>query len=324
MIDKRYDTNSYEYYNLGLAYAQVYDYNQAYKNFKKAYGLENGNKLYAVMTLLTAKRLDLKIAKSEKEHIEKNIFSKKGSYHYLAKYLYKTILNSGIKLNINKLQGDDRKSIFFRAIYFLEKLDNNQISINEPLLVEFKKDSLVQLLELAIKRENETDYQYISRLQDKIPDIYNNNYIKGSLVVTDYYLDILHALGLFYKTDFNIPNETSPSYLRTKAIVNLYSGNGKLAIKLIEDIQKRYNLESIESFYIIIASLFSIGEDSLAYASLSELELLYQDKDAKFLGGIKLIQDIRLNTIDHYFKFKLKGKLIDFKLENFDKFLENL
>ena len=42
MLDAKYDTNAYEYYNLGLAYAQIYDYISAYKYFKKAYGLEHG------------------------------------------------------------------------------------------------------------------------------------------------------------------------------------------------------------------------------------------------------------------------------------------
>ena len=324
MIDLKYDTNPYEYYNLGLAYAQVYDYNKAYKNFNKAYSLEHGNKLYSVMTILTAKKMNYTINKTQKEFMVSNIMSKKGSYKYLAKYLYKLFENPTLKLDIKDLTTQQKKSIFFRALYFLENVDKNGINKTEPLLVEFSKDPFVKLLILVSRERNENDYLYISRLQDELPKIYNNNFIKGSLVITDYYLDTLRALGIFYRTDFNIDNELSPSYLRMKAIVELYGDNPKESIRLIEYIQKKYDFESIDSFYILIASLFASNQSALAYVILSEIEFIYKDKDAMFLNGVKLIQDLKLNTAPQYFKYKLKGKLVDFKLSNFDEFLETL
>ena len=323
-IDLKYDTNPYEYYNLGLAYAQVYNYNKAYKNFKKAYSLEHGNKLYSVMTILTAKKMNFTINKTEKEFMVSNILSKNGSYKYLAKYLYKIFEHPSIKLNKKDLTTIQKKSIFFRALYFLENVDKNGINDTEPLLVEFSKDPFVKLLILVSRKKNENDYLYISRLQDELPKIYNNNFIKGSLAITDYYLDTLRALGIFYRTDFNIDNELSPSYLRMKAIVDLYRDNPKESIKLIEYIQKKYDLESIDSFYILIASLFASNQSEIAYVILSEIEFIYKDKDAMFLNGVKLIQDLKLNTASQYFKYKLKGKLVDFKLVNFDEFLETL
>ncbi len=324
MIDLKYDTNPYEYYNLGLAYAQVYDYNKAYKNFKKAYSLEHGNKLYSVMTILTAKKLNFTINKTEKEFMVSNISSKKGTYKYLAKYLYKLFEDPTLKLDAKDLTNAQKKSIFFRALYFLENVDKNGINVTEPLLVEFSKDPFVKLLTLVSRHENENDYLYISRLQDELPKIYNNNFLKGSLVITDYYLDTLRALGIFYRTDFHIDNELSPSYLRMKAIIELYKDNPKESIRLIEYVQKKYDLESIDSFYILIASLFASNQNALAYVILSEIEFIYKDKDAMFLNGVKLIQDLKLNTAPQYFKYKLKGKLVDFKLVNFDEFLETL
>lgn len=324
MINQKYDTNPYEYYNLGLAYAQIYNYNQAYKYFKKAYRFDHGNKLYSVMTILTAKRLNKKIDKTEKEFMVKNILSKKGTYKYLAKYLYKIFENPSIKLDSKNLTTIQKKSIFFRALYFLQNVEKNGISVTEPLLVEFSKDPLVKLLTLVSREKGENDYIYISRLQDELPKIYNNNFLKGSLVITDYYIDVLKSLGLFNRTDFNIDNEIEPSYLRLKAIVELYSGNPKSAIRLIDYIQEKYKLESIDSFYIQIAAYFASNQDTLAYTTLSEIEFIYGDKDAKFLSGVKLIQDLKLNTVSEHFTYKLKGKLVDFKLTNFDHFLESL
>ena len=180
------------------------------------------------------------------------------------------------------------------------------------------------LLNLISREKNENEYLYISRIQDKLPKIYNNTFLQGSLVITDYYFDILRALGLFDRTNFTIPKNETPSYLRTKAIVKLYRDEPKIAIDIIEDIQNRYNIQSVDTFYILCAALFSSGQTELAYAVLSEIELLYNDKDAKFLSGIRLLQDMKLNSAQQYFQYKLNGKLIDFRLNNLDDFLESI
>ena len=324
MIDEKYDTKPYEYYNLGLSYAQVYDYNNAYKYFKKAYNLDHGNKLYSVMTYITTKKFNINEDKVFLEFLEKNILAKNGAYEYLAQYMYQIFIDTSIKLNKTKLSVKQKKSIFFRGLYFIDKIEDEGIMKNSPLLVEYGKDPLVHLFNLIAKEKNENEYIYISRIQDELPKNYNNNFLKGSLVISDYYINITKALGIFNRTDFNIENNKSPSYLRTKAIVQLYNENPNETIKIMEHIQQQYNLQSIDSFYILIAALFSSGEKELAYATLTEIEFLYKDKDAKFLSGIRMIQDMKLNSAPQFFRDKLKGKLVDIRLQNFDNFLEEL
>ena len=324
MIDEKFDTKAYEYYNLGLCYAQIYDYNNAYRFFKKAYDLDHGNKLYSVMTLLTINKQNIFIDKVYKEFLVKNIVSKRGSYSYISQYLYKIFADGSVSLDKKRLTIKQKKSIFFRALYFLDNVQNNKILKTEPLLVEFSKDPLVYLLSLIAREKDENEYVYISRIQDQLPKVYNNTFLKGSLVITDFYIDTLKALGLFNRTNFNIYNEDNPAFLRAKAIVKLYRGKPKETIDIIENIQNKYNLQSVDTFYILAAALFSSGEKELAYATLSEIELLYNDQDARFLSGIRLIQDMKLNSAQQYFKYKLSGKLIDFRLLNFDNFLESI
>ena len=324
MIDDKYDTKAYEYYNLGLSYAQIYDYNNAYKYFKKAYSLDHGNKLYSVMTFLTTKKFNISEDKVFMEFLVKNIMTKNGTYSYLAQYMYQIFADSSIKLDKNKLTNKQKKSIFFRALNFIENIEKNGIVQNMPLLVEYGKDPLVYLFNTIARKENENSYVYISRIQDELPKIYNNTFLKSSLVVTDYYLNTLKALGIFNRTDFNINSSKKPSYLRTKAIIQLYDEKPEETIKIIEYLQKEYDLESIDSFYLLIAALFSADQRELAYTTLTEIELIYNDKDAKFLSGIRLLQDMKLNSAPQYFRDKLKGNLIDIRLKNFDNFLEEL
>jgi|GEM_PF-631138 len=324
MIDQKYDTKAYEYYNLGLTYAQIYDYNNAYKYFRKAYSLDHGNKLYSIMTFLTSKKLNIVTDKVFDEILLNNILSDKGSFNYLAKYIYKIFQNPEIVLDEKTLSYKQKKSIFFRALYFLDNIEKSGILKTEPLLVEFSKDPLVYLLSLVAKQKDENEYLYISRIQDELPKVYNNTFLKGSLVIADFYLDTLRALGLFERTDFDIPNHNEPSYLRTQAIVNLYENNPKKSREIIENLQKEYNLQSVDSYYILAAAQLSSKKKQFAYTTLSEIELIYNDRDARFLSGIRLIQDLKLGSASQHFQYKLKGKLIDFRLDNFDDFLESL
>jgi len=324
LIDEKYDTKAYEYYNLGLTYAQIYDYNNAYKYFKKAYSLDHGNKLYSIMTFITSKKLTLNEDKVFWKILLQNIQTKKGSFNYLAKYIYKIFENPQQVLDETTLSVKEKKSIFFRALYFLENIKKNGIVKTEPLLVEFSKDPLVYLLTLIAKQKGENEYKYISRIQDELPKIYNNTFLKGSLVITDYYLDTLKALGLFHNTDFTIPNHNEPSYLRTKAIVNLYENNPEKSIDIIENLQKNYNLQSVDSYYILAAAQLAAKKEQFAYTTLSEIELIYKDKDARFLSGVRLLQDLKLGSAPQYFIDKLKGKMIDFRIKKLDDFLESL
>ena len=324
MLDKKFDSLSYEYYNLGLAYAQVYDFNNAYRYFKKAYQLERGNKLYAIMTFLTLKKLNIVENKTFKDLLSQNILNDNGKYQFYAQYIYKIIEDPEIIVSKKKLGFKDENSIFFRALYFLANVDEKGILASEPLLVEFEKDPLVYLLKLVAKKEKENKYVYISRIQDQLPKIYNNNFLQGSMIITDFYLDALFALGVFNKTDLDIVNENAPTYLRVQAIKNLYNGDPKKAIELVEEIQNSYKLQSIDSYYLLAAALFAAKQKESAHVTLSEIELLYNDRDAKFLSGIRLIQDMKLNSAVQYFLYRLEGKHIDFRLKNFDDFLESL
>jgi len=324
MIDEKYDTKAYEYYNLGLSYAQVYDYNNAYKYFKRAYTLDHGNKLYSVMTFLTTKKFNINEDPVFLEFLEKNILAKNGTYEYLATYMYKIFIDSTRKLDNTKISLAQKKSIFFRALHFIENLNSDGIMKNAPLLVEFDKDPLVHLFNLIAREEDENMYLYISRIQDDLPKVYNNTFLIGNPVITDYYIDITKALGIFNRTDFNIPQNTNPAYLRTKALIELYNDNPNETIKIIERLQSEYDLQSIDAFYIIIAALFSSGQKELAYATLTEIEFLYKDKDASFLSGIRMIQDMKLSSAPQFFRDKMQGNLIDIRLDKFDDFLEEL
>lgn len=314
------DTKSYVYYNLGLSYAQINDFHNAYKYFEKAYKLNPGNKLYASMSLITAQNLKIKV--KDKDYIEKTIKSNKGLYNYFGKEIYKLFINSSYTSTYKSLSYEN--TIFYKAIGFLKKLEEGVPLSSDPLLSEYHKDPLIYLIRLVQRAKNENDFSYYSRLQDNIPLTLNNNFLEGPLIVTKYYVDILKALGLFAKADLKMTTKNSPSYLRTKALTDLHFNASDETIKTLEYLLTEYKLEDKYSMYLMVAALLESGRYNDASIQISLIKAILNDSGADFLTAVQLIQELKISSAKQYIKEPYLDSLIDFKLIGFDEYLESL
>jgi len=325
MIDAKEHVKSYEYYNLGLSYAHNFDFLNAHKYFKRAYDLSKSNKLYAAMALISAKRGDIVLKKEDLEKLKNNLLSNNGTYKYLGKYVYKLVYDNRYLLDTKGVSLYDRKSIFLRALSFLDSMKRNKKMVaSEPLLQADVKDPMVYLFRSLVIRENENNYKYMARLQDTLPKSYNDYFLKGPPLITQYYIEIVKSLGIYKKIDFNIKNERTPSYLRTKAIVQLFDGFPRGTLRIMEGLQTQYKLNDIYTLDLLAAAHLSMGDESNALATLSELQFEFNDSNAKFLSGIDLVQNQRLTSASQFFTQKYDGFFIDFKINNLDAFLEGL
>jgi len=313
-------TKPYVYYNLGLSYAQINDFHNAYKYFEKAYKLNPGNKLYGSMYLITAKSLKVKI--KDKEYIENNIKNKEGLYNFFGKELYKLFINSEYKPSYEVLSYSN--TIFFKAINFLKKLNKSDNILSDSFLEEYHKDPLIYLIRLVQRKKEENDFEYYSRLQDNIPLLLNNNFLQGPLIVTKYYIDILKSLGLFSKADFKISGKHTPSYLRTKALVDLHFNTSDETIKILEYLRLEYNLEDKYSMYLMVAALLESGRYNDASVQISLIKAILNDEGANFLTAVQLIQELKISSAKQYINEPYLDSLIDFKLIGLDEYLESL
>jgi hypothetical protein len=324
LMDSKKDIKDYEYYNLALAYSHIYSYKKAYKYFNKAYKLNKAHKLYNVLTLVSALKADIKIDKKVKTQMLENLLSKNGSYKYLAKNIYKIIFDENYTLDKKLLTSKTKNSTFYRFLKFLEHKEDDKLTFNSALIQKDSKDPLIFLYRSLVKKETESQYNYISRLQDYLPKHYNDYFLKGPYIITEYYIDILKAFGIFNIVDFKAQTDKNPTYLRTKALINLYDGYPISSIKTIEQIQDKYNLNDKSTFDLLIASYLSANDYSNASATLGMLQFELKDKDAKFLNGVQLVQSLKLNSAKLSFTQKYTGRLIDIKLVGFDEYLEKL
>ncbi|MDD2697819.1 MAG: hypothetical protein PHF17_03355 [Arcobacteraceae bacterium] len=325
MVDAKTNVKSYEYYNLGLSYAHNFDFRNGYKYFKRAYDLSRSNKLYAAMAMICATRGEIQLSKQDGEKLKANLLSNDGSYKYLGKYIYKVVYDNKFNLDGKNVSNYDRESIFLRGLDFLDSMKKNKtMKGNEPLLGADIKDPMVYLFRSLVQKPSESKYKYIARLQDTLPKSYNDYFLKGPPLITQYYIEIVKSLGIYKKIDFNIKNERTPSYLRTKAIVQLYDGFPKATARIMESLQKQYNLNDIYTLDLLSAAYLSMGDESNAMATIGELQFEYNDNNAKFLSGVQLLQNLKFNSASQLFTKKYDGFFIDFEVKNIDDFLESL
>ncbi len=315
-------SKSYEFYNLGLAYAQIFDFHNAYKNFSKAYMLNPGNKLYAAMTLISAKRINLDI--KEKKYIESNMLSNEGLYNYFGQMLYKLGVNNKLQVKIMINDPVFADSIFVKAMEFLEAMkEEKAIPKNSRLLKEHTKEPMVFLLSLLKKGDKENEFQYFSRLQDKVPLKFNNNFLQGPLLITDFYIDMLKGIGMLSFANFEIYGNKTPTYLRTQALKELHIGNPKKSLEILDNLQYSYKMEDKFTLYLQVAAYLQAGMLNEAVLTISLIKSLLKDHGADFLTGVMLINELKLSSINQYFKLPYEDSLIDIELVGFDKFLES-
>ncbi|MFA6788360.1 MAG: hypothetical protein WCR15_01550 [Arcobacteraceae bacterium] len=318
-LAKHKNTKSYVYYNLGLSLAQIYDFQNAHMYFLKAYKLNPGNKLYAAMTLISAKRIHKEV--KDRSYIERNMSSSYGLYNYFGQTLYSLFISDKIRVT-QEAQGY-KDSILYSAVEVLTKVKNKQpLDGKEALFNKYYKDPLVYLMHKVIKQPKESQFSYVARLQDTLPIRLNNNFLDGSLIITEFYMDTLKALAFFDRANFNIDNYYSPSYLRTKAVELIHENNSTAAIAILEYLQNRYDLKDKYTLYLIVAAYLQLKEYNEASLQISLIKALINDSDANFLNGVQLIQELKINSAKQFFSYPYYDTFIDFDLIGFDNFLE--
>ncbi|MBL3519857.1 tetratricopeptide repeat protein [Arcobacter lanthieri] len=313
------DSKAYVYYNLGLSYAQIDDFSNAYINFEKAYKLSPGNRLYAIMYFITANYLNVSLGDKEKAFIDKSIRDSGGLYSYFAKEVYKLFVNSSY--NVVEPSKQYEGTIFYKAIDFLKKMYNNEPLLNHILLEEYEKDSFIYLLKLVQRQKDEDDYKYFARLQDNIPLKYNNNFIDNSLITSKYYIDILKALGILSRADFKIADNNNPIYLLTTAYSDLYLGKPQITIETLKRLKEEFTYENKFSMYLTVAAFLESNRPEDASIQITLIKAFYKDKDTDFLTAIQLIQNMNISSAKQFLENKYNNPYIDFRILRFNELM---
>ncbi len=323
-IDQKTDTFSYEYYNLALSYAQIKDYKRAYDNFLKAYRLNKGNNLYIAMVLATHKKVDIPLDKEEEIVMIKQLTSKQGDYDYFAKQIFNIINNDYYDLKDLPISAMHKNSLFYRALTFLDNYNLKSKKALSVFKIQDGKDAMVSLFMMLENTKHLNRANYIAKVQNALPTKYNEYYLKNAWIVSDFYIKMLRAFSLFEGANLEITDNNNPTYLKIKAYVYLFSNKAKVARVLLTLLQERYNLEDIDTNYYLACSMLDVGDEANAWSVFLDMEYKYKNKDAKFLNGLRLLSDLKIDSAINKFTSKYNGEMVDFSLENYETLLQTL
>jgi hypothetical protein len=273
--------------------------------------------------VLSARRSNIKINDKDMEFVKSSMKNPKGDFNFIGKYTYQTMINTTFDI---KTADDeiDKSSLLFKALSYIIKKRENRITIYEPLFLQKdSRDPLIYLLKTLVRDKEKEEFEYIAKVQNTIPTKLNNVYLSGALVITDMYIKILHAFGM-YDNSVLTTTETTPTYLRTKAYQELYSGRSQHAIDILEDLQSRYELEDKNSLYLQVAAFLELKQYNDASITIELIKAILSDNDSKFLTAILLLQDRKFINASKNFIEPYNDNIIDFKMHNLDKFLLSL
>ena len=328
---EEYRNHSILHYNLALTYAQMGNYDAAYKNFSKSYHLDSNNYLAGVFALMSGNLIGkdiTKLSEDVKESINKNTTLEKdnlyaslihltdGNYFSLTRWLERDKEDSPLSIMLN--------------IIAAQKLNNDKIYrlSSQKLQALLPKDIISNIIAFNVKNQKQDIKSYAKAIQIDfyhLPLDYDAFYY-GPKIVKEQYIKLLQIGGLLHQKRDSVRKKMEeelvdiPSIMQTLAYMEIYANNFEEAFtlynKLIDDYGKK------DTHTIFLASVAAIGaghsENAIALLELSKLTdpsnveskyalgLLYQEVGNFEAANAQYRSIGNIGFISQYFSFAIQ------------------
>jgi Tfp pilus assembly protein PilF len=310
------DQKSYMHYNLGLICANLGEYKDALKQFNIAYNLKPGNKIYAVYTLLCAKRIN-KNFKAKKE-LQGSISSSQDANAQKAQVLNNLLIKNK-QVRKGQLYGIDDNPLG----EFIEYLTCKGKACLDISFFDDTEDPIKKLLYSVVAYQNRSNLALVSAIQD---NLVKEDLSKFPLIIHRLYAKYLKAVGLDLRfKDFIIKSndllQSEINYLYT-----MYQGKNDSKInKIFLDNTINHDMMGKETLYAATAAILqSSEEDEEAFINISMINNLYKDNNSDFLIGIRYLKSKDFNKALDRFKKPYTHEYIDFEISGLKKLIKEL
>ncbi|MFK5881550.1 MAG: hypothetical protein QM482_05000 [Sulfurospirillum sp.] len=327
-----YPQHSILNYDLALTYAQIGNYNKAYKYFATSYHLDNTNYLAGVYAIFTGKLIHKDISKLSDDvkasiHLDKNL----GDIN-----IYSSLINlsENNQFSLSRWIENDKSQSPLNLIFDIiisQKISNQTFyrSITQKLRNQLPDDLMSNILYFNMNnsQKNIKEYAKAFQIEFKNKKLDLSSFYYGAKIARVQYTKLLQISGLLFhqrdkiKKRLPLERDDAMSLTYTLAYLDIFTHNFEesyvLYNKLIDDYKQK------DSKTIFLASVASIGakhtENAIALLELSKLidptnmesryalGLLYQE--VKNFKGAS-IQYARIGNSD------FKSKFFSFKIVN--------
>ena len=283
MIDI-YPKHSILHYNLALTYAQMADFQKAYKHFAKSYHLNNNNYLAGAFAIMAGEIIKKDIIKF-KEDVKQSM-TNDHSLENSNLFMSLIHLTENNQLSLNRWLENDKKKTPLNLTLdtiiaqktFNEKAYRQKATILKSIL---PKDIMANIINFNVKHKKNDIKQYAKAIQidfKKLELDYDSFYY-GPRIVQNSYVKLLQIGGLLHHERNNLiekmylEKKDVAAIIQTLAYLSIYTHNFEEAYvlynKLIDDLEKS------DSATIFFAAVASIGanhsENAVALLELAKL-----------------------------------------------------
>ncbi len=316
---KLYPTHSVLHYNLALTYAQIFDFLNAYKHFKRSYSLDSHNHNALVFQSFCAKLINKDIPTKELEKQRVQIEEKS------TQALLEIALGS-LALNVGYLDANQNR--FFHSINLLLSYSRNDTKMYQESAKKLKDlmsgDLVSNILYIDATNDKAQIKEYAKAIQKTITK--DNLDFKplyfGGFLPKELFVRALSIAGIISRSKELLENRSNPSIslLQSLGLILIYNQNFEEAYGIYNKLIDEYKQKDTHTLFL--ASVAAIGAkhyanavallelskltDSSNFESRYALGLLYQ-QEKNFEGASIQYKKIgNINFKSNFFTFILK------------------
>ncbi len=328
---KDYPKHSVLHYNLALSYAQIGNFNKAYKHFAISYHLDNTNYLAGDFAIMSGKIIGKKVDKLI-DDVKSSITSDK---NLKKSNLYMSLVHlcENNQFSLTRWLESDKKSNPLNLVFDIiisQKISNYKEyrKKSQELQALLPRDLLSNIIYFNMKNSDKNIKEYAEKFQIEFKERRLNfkSFYYGSQIVKKFYIKLLQISGLQYrerialKKRVEIEKDDLLGILHTLAYLDIFTNNFEESYTLYNQLIDEFNQRDSKTLFL--ASVASIGarhiENAIALLELSKLTdpdnlesryalgLLYQEVK-NFKGAIIQYSKIGDRGFkSKYFSFKIK------------------
>ena len=333
-LKNKYSNHAVLFYDLGLSYAQIGDYTNAYKNFIKSYHLNSKNYLSGIFAIMTKELIHQDNTKLSEEVLgdlsDDHTLKEKKFYFAMIDFTKNNYMSA---LNFAQLDNSNKPlNLIFDAIA-AKNSNMRNLFVQKSLTLKTKlpRDMIAELLYDSAKTYGKSIEHFAKEVQKSFlkKDTDLKSLFYGPAVARDVYINALHIAGMLYyvrdilERQLQDENDDVVGIMQALGCIDIYTGNYEEAYAIYNELIDTYKQKDTNTLFL--AAVASIGAkhnaNAIALLELAKLTDPNNFESRLALGllymEVKNIEAARIqfekigdsNFISKYFTFKiLAGK----------------
>lgn len=327
---KNYPEHSILQYNLALSYAQMQNYELAYKYFFSSYHLNPKNYLAGVFALFCAKLNDLDTTKLYNEIVE-NMGADTNFKANMQKSMLFLVKNDYVSMlpYLDEKTSNTPLSLMFKAIIAKNNNLSNRMDVEiAKLRSQLPEDIIANILYFNSLNSNLNIKEYAQNAQIHFKNLKLDyrSVFGGPNIAREFYVDLMHVSGILnlernkFKELMNTSKFESESIIQTLAYLDIFAKQFEESYALYNILIDDYKIKDTRTLFL--ASVAAIGANNpnsaIALLQLSKLTdknnkeskaalgLLYQEVQ-NYEAAINQYKTLPNNFKSKFFTFDIKN-----------------